>query len=138
MKFKNILLYAALLSGMSFSSCTDFLDEDSNPNALSPGIFWKSEGDIMKGLTSVYGALQPNASWAIPFERYIVIDGYRSDEITHRDDVTSSQLPARADHQRITQCSRCHSYRMRRIPQTILNCQKEQQDITSGLYGLQR
>lgn len=89
MKFKNILLYAALLSGMSFSSCTDFLDEDSNPNALSPGIFWKSEGDIMKGLTSVYGALQPNASWAIPFERYIVIDGYRSDEITHRDDVTS-------------------------------------------------
>ena len=53
MKFKNILLYAALLSGMSFSSCTDFLDEDSNPNALSPGIFWKSEGDIMKGLTSV-------------------------------------------------------------------------------------
>ena len=83
MKFKNILLYAALLSGMSFSSCTDFLDEDSNPNALSPGIFWKSEGDIMKGLTSVYGALQPNASWAIPFERYIVIDGYRSDEITH-------------------------------------------------------
>ena len=37
MKFKNILLYAALLSGMSFSSCTDFLDEDSNPNALSPG-----------------------------------------------------------------------------------------------------
>ena len=25
----------------------------------------------------------------IPFERYIVIDGYRSDEITHRDDVTS-------------------------------------------------
>ena len=49
MKFKNILLYAALLSGMSFSSCTDFLDEDSNPNALSPGIFWKSEGDIMKG-----------------------------------------------------------------------------------------
>ncbi len=23
MKFKNILLYAALLSGMSFSSCTD-------------------------------------------------------------------------------------------------------------------
>ena len=80
MKFKNILLYAALLSGMSFSSCTDFLDEDSNPNALSPSIFWKSEGDIMKGLTSVYGALQPNASWAIPFERYIVIDGYRSDE----------------------------------------------------------
>ena len=47
MKFKNILLYAALLSGMSFSSCTDFLDEDSNPNALSPSIFWKSEGDIM-------------------------------------------------------------------------------------------
>ena len=31
MKFKNILLYAALLSGMSFSSCTDFLDEDSIP-----------------------------------------------------------------------------------------------------------
>ena len=34
MKFKNILLYAALLSGMSFSSCTDFLDEDSNPQCF--------------------------------------------------------------------------------------------------------
>lgn len=92
MKFKNILLYAALLSGMSFSSCTDFLDEDSNPNALSPGIFWKSEGDIMKGLTSVYGALQPNASWAIPFERYIVIDGYRSDEITEGGNLAASKI----------------------------------------------
>ena len=89
MKFKNILLYAALLGGMSFSSCADFLDEDSNPNALSPSVFWKNEGDIMKGLTSVYAALQPNVSWAVPFERYIVIDTYRSDEITHRDDVTS-------------------------------------------------
>ena len=88
MKFKNIL-FAVLLSGISFSSCADFLDEDSNPNALSPGNFWKSEGDIMKGLTSVYAALQPNASWAVPFERYMVIDEYRSDEITHRDDVTS-------------------------------------------------
>ena len=46
MKFKNILLYAALLSGMSFSSCTDFLDEDSNPNALSPGIFWNEGGNL--------------------------------------------------------------------------------------------
>lgn len=89
MKFKNILLYAALLSGMSFSSCTDFLDEDSNPNALSPSVFWQNEGDIMKGLTSVYAALQPNVSWAVPFERYMVIDGWRSDEVTHRDDVVS-------------------------------------------------
>ena len=105
MKFKNILLYAALLSGMSFSSCTDFLDEDSNPNALSPGIFWKSEGDIMKGLTSVYGALQPNASWAIPFERYIVIDGYRSDEITHRDDVTSWMNISSEEFYKLKYCS---------------------------------
>lgn len=44
MKFKNILLYAALLSGMSFSSCTDFLDEDSNPNALSPSISGRVKG----------------------------------------------------------------------------------------------
>ena len=44
MKFKNILLYAALLSGMSFSSCTDFLDEDSNPNALSPRFSGRVKG----------------------------------------------------------------------------------------------
>lgn len=90
MKRRNILLCASILSGLCLSSCTGgFLDEDRNPNSLSPNIFWKSEADIMKGLTSAYAALQPSASWAVPYERYVVIDNYRSDEIDFRADVTS-------------------------------------------------
>lgn len=89
MKIKNIILYTTLIGSMSLSSCADFLNEDINPNELSPSVFWKSEQDILKGLTSVYAALQPNMNWAIPYERYIVIDNYRSDEIKYRDDVTS-------------------------------------------------
>lgn len=89
MKFKNILLYVVFLSGMFFFFCIDFLDEDFNFNVLLFGIFWKSEGDIMKGLISVYGVLQLNVFWVILFECYIVIDGYRSDEIIYRDDVMS-------------------------------------------------
>lgn len=87
---KNIVLATLLTGGASLTSCTGtFLDEDSNPNVLSPSTFWKSESDIMKGLTSVYAALQPNASWAVPYERYIVIDNYRSDECDFRADVSS-------------------------------------------------
>ena len=72
------------------SSCSgSFLDEDRNPNSLSPSVFWKNETDIMKGLTSAYAALQPNVDWAIPFERYIVIDNFRSDECDFRADVSS-------------------------------------------------
>lgn len=72
------------------SSCSgSFLDEDRNPNSLSPSVFWKNETDIMKGLTSAYAALQPNIDWAIPFERYIVIDNFRSDECDFRADVSS-------------------------------------------------
>lgn len=82
---------ALVLGGMaSMSSCSgSFLDEDRNPNSLSPSVFWKNETDIMKGLTSAYAALQPNIDWAIPFERYIVIDNFRSDECDFRADVSS-------------------------------------------------
>lgn len=87
---KNILLLAALSGGLTMTSCSgSFLDEDMNPNYLSPATFWKSEGDIMKGLTAAYGGMQPNASWAVPYERYIVIDNYRSDECIYRADVSS-------------------------------------------------
>ncbi len=90
MKFKNIILFASLFGSIGFSSCTgSFLDENRNPNALSPNIFWKNEGDINKGLTSAYAYMQPNIDWAIPYERYIVIDNYRSDEIDFRADVSS-------------------------------------------------
>lgn len=90
MKLKNIILCASFLGSLVLSSCTgSFLEEDRDPNSLSPNLFWKSENDIMKGLTSVYAALQPNASWGIPYERYIVIDNYRSDEIDFRADVSS-------------------------------------------------
>ena len=60
MKLKNILLSSLVFGGMLFSSCTGFLDEDSNPNTLSPSVFWKNESDIEKGLVSVYAALQPS------------------------------------------------------------------------------
>jgi hypothetical protein len=90
MKIKNIILSTAVLSNLLLASCTgSFLDEDRNPNSLSPNIFWKSEADIMKGLTSAYAYMQPNVDWAIPYERYIVIDNYRSDEIDFRADVSS-------------------------------------------------
>lgn len=90
MKLKNILIFASLVGSTLLASCTgSYLDEDRNPNALSPSIFWKSEGDIFKGLTAAYAGLQPTISWAIPFERYIVIDNYRSDELDYRPDVGS-------------------------------------------------
>ena len=79
MKLKNILLCASVLGGLALSSCTgNFLDEDRNPNSLDPENFWKSESDILKGLTAAYAGLQPTIEWAQPFERYIVIDNYRS------------------------------------------------------------
>ncbi|CAK7021137.1 MAG: SusD-like protein P25 [Bacteroides rodentium] len=89
MKLKNILLCASVLGGMTLASCTgNFLDEDRNPNKLGPSTFWKTEADILKGLTACYAGLQPSASWGKPYERYIVIDNYRSDELKHRNDVT--------------------------------------------------
>lgn len=79
---------ALLMGGMTLSSCSEaFLNEDRNPNYLSPSVFWKNESDIMKGLTSVYAALQPNSDFAVPYERYIVLDNYRSDECDFRADV---------------------------------------------------
>lgn len=89
MKAKNIFLAAITFCMVSLSACTGFLDEDSNPNALSPNLFWKSEADIVKGLTSAYAQLQPNMNWGTPFERFIVVDSYRSDELDFRADVTS-------------------------------------------------
>ena len=87
---KNILLAAAVCGGLSLTACTgSFLDEDSNPNVLSPSTFWQSETDILKGLTSAYGALQPTQYWAEPFERYVVIDSYRGDDCDFRADVSS-------------------------------------------------
>ncbi len=35
-----------------------FPDEDRNPNSLDPENFWKSESDILKGLTAAYAGLQ--------------------------------------------------------------------------------
>lgn len=89
MKVKNILVVGLALS-LSLWSCTGtFLDENTDPNYLTPNTFWKTEGDILKGLTSAYAYLQPNMNWGMPFERYIVIDNYRSDELDFRADVTS-------------------------------------------------
>ena len=91
MKIRDILLCTSILGSLFMtSSCTgSFLDEDTDPNSLSPNIFWKNEADIKKGLTSAYAAMQPNTDWAIPYERYIVIDNYRSDEVDFRADVSS-------------------------------------------------
>lgn len=84
---KHILVL--MLVGSVLCSCTgaSFLDEKTNPNKLTPNVFWKSEGDILKGLVSVYASLQPNMNWAAPFERYIVVDNYRTDELDYRPDV---------------------------------------------------
>lgn len=88
MKFKKIYIaVAAALLGLS--SCTGFLDENTNPNKLTPSNFWKSEGDILKGLTAAYARLQPNMDWGRPYERFIVLDNYRSDELHFRSDVAT-------------------------------------------------
>lgn len=89
MKFTTYLCSALLLGALSTSCTGSFLDEDRNPNTLSPSTFWKNEADILKGLTSVYGALQASGGWAASYDRYIVIDNYRSDETTFRPDVAS-------------------------------------------------
>src|SRR5699024_2701590 len=79
-----------LLSVFTLTSCNDsFLDETTDPNFLTPQNFWKSEQDILNGLTSAYASLQPSMRWGAPFERYIVVDNYRSDELDFRADVTS-------------------------------------------------
>ncbi|MEG1749138.1 MAG: RagB/SusD family nutrient uptake outer membrane protein [Tannerellaceae bacterium] len=86
---KNIIVAGAALC-MGMTACTgSFLDEKTDPNNLTPSVFWKSEGDIVKGLTSAYACLQPSMSWGAPFERFIVVDNYRSDELDFRADVTS-------------------------------------------------
>lgn len=89
MKLKKIYYCAMLLGSMLYTSCTGFLDEEVNPNALSPSVFWKNEADIEKGLISVYAALQPSQSWAAPFKRLVVIDCYRSDLLRYRPDLGS-------------------------------------------------
>jgi len=65
-----------------------FLEEETDPNYLTPANFWKSEGDIMKGLTSAYAYLQAGTGSG-PYVRYIVADSYRSDELDFRADVTA-------------------------------------------------
>ena len=87
MKLKHILI-AALAAITSFTSCTGFLDENSNPNYLTPSTFWKSEADIVKGLTAAYARLQPSMNWGAPYERISVLDCYRSDELDFRADVS--------------------------------------------------
>lgn len=89
MKVKNIFI-AGLAVCLGMTACTgSFLEEKTDPNNLTPGVFWKNEGDILKGLTSAYAYLQPNMNWGAPYERFIVVDNYRSDELDFRADVTS-------------------------------------------------
>ena len=105
MKFKNILSIA-VLGGMLMSGCdSHFLDEERNPNQYSPSLFWKSEADILKGLTSVYGALQASGGWAASYERYIVIDNYRGDEMVFRPDVGSWDNIASFTNDQSNSCS---------------------------------
>ncbi len=89
MKIFNILSIA-IIGGCLLSGCdSSFLDEERNPNKYTPNQFWKSKEDIMKGLTGAYGALHASGEWAASYERYIVIDNYRSDETRFRPDVGS-------------------------------------------------
>ncbi len=85
MKSKIYIAFLAVIMGLS--SCTGFLNETSNPNYLTPANFWKNEGDIVKGLTAAYARLQPSMNWGAPFERFILVDNYRSDEVLIRHDV---------------------------------------------------
>ncbi len=85
----KLYLISIIIASLMLTSCNDDgLEEDVNPNVLSPKGFWKSEADILKGLTSVYGSLQ-GFGWASTFEMYIVMDNYRSDELERLADVPS-------------------------------------------------
>lgn len=86
-KYRYSFLLSLLL--VFFGCETSFLEEKTNPNYLTPSNFWKTEGDILKGLASAYSHLQPNMDWGTPFERFIVVDNYRSDELDFRADVAS-------------------------------------------------
>ena len=46
-----------LSSGILFTSCDDFLDEQ-NPNTITDKTFWVSEDDFTKGLMAAYNSLQ--------------------------------------------------------------------------------
>lgn len=78
-----------LAAGLCWSCSTDFLEENKNPQSLSPGNFWKTEEDVLKGLTAAYASLQPSGDWAATYEQYIVAHCYRSDLCDKRDDVSS-------------------------------------------------
>lgn len=82
------LLYL-LLVGICCSCDSDFLEEKTNPNALSPGDFWKSEEDILKGLTAAYASLQPSNGWAAATNCFIGWPNLRSDECDKRNDMAS-------------------------------------------------
>ncbi|MDN5200763.1 RagB/SusD family nutrient uptake outer membrane protein [Fulvivirgaceae bacterium BMA10] len=82
-------LILILFVGLATSCSEDFLDEDANPNQLNAGAFWKSESDVIKGLTAAYSRLQPSQAWAAPFEYHYILPNYRSDEVARRDDVGS-------------------------------------------------
>lgn len=87
MKIKYTIL-ALLMSCITFSSCTDFLEESSNPNYLTPDTFWQTEDDIKSGLTAAYARLQPSQDWDRTTDRFVIIDNFRSDETDFRADVT--------------------------------------------------
>ncbi|SHF88156.1 Starch-binding associating with outer membrane [Mariniphaga anaerophila] len=87
---KNNILITLILVAVFFAGCDDsFLEEATNPNALTSESFWQKEEDALKGLTSAYATLQPSMGWAAPYEQYIVTENYRTDELDWRDDVTS-------------------------------------------------
>lgn len=83
------LLTMILAASLCWSCASDFLEEEKNPQALSPSTFWKSEEDVLKGLTAAYASLQPSGDYASSFERYMVAHCFRSDLCDKRDDVTS-------------------------------------------------
>ena len=87
-RIKYITLVVLFVPIVILSSCKGFLEETNNPNYLSPDTFWKSEEDITKGLTAVYAATQPARYWGAAYDRFIVTDNYRSDELDYRPDVT--------------------------------------------------
>ncbi|MBQ6286129.1 MAG: RagB/SusD family nutrient uptake outer membrane protein [Bacteroidales bacterium] len=87
MKPRLIILAIAACFTAAVCSCSDFLEEKSNPNYLTPDSFWHSEADINKGLTAAYAALQPARYWAATVDRFLVVDNMRSDEVDYRPDV---------------------------------------------------
>jgi len=68
-KSRILVVSLSLLMILGVSGCEDFLTE-TNPNQISTESFWKTLGDLEKGLVAVYASFSNNAIYQIADENH--------------------------------------------------------------------